>query len=285
MYAPVLEQGGEAIDEMARADLRHLHVVMHDAPRYAQNVFSAVPSYLHGYWYFDEVGTRNNSSIRLAQFRPTGMSDEFARGLHGRLFEKYVEGNLSKYPQEDGAFEPEEGALCLFTQTFDAAKYYRDFVSYPALIEATIAARGGRRLYIKPHPLQRVEELAQLMEYHAPGKGVEVVQASIHQLLARASTVITQTSAVAFEANLHKVPAVLAGQTDFHHNAVTITDPSEMGAALSACATRKFEYEKYLVWFLQHQLYEPFKAHQTRARLAEAFARKGYPMGPCIYPA
>ena len=62
---------------------------------------------------------------------------------------------------------------------------------------------------------------------------------------------LTLTSAVGFEAFLHKKPVVLAGQTDFGQNAITVTDPASVGAAIEAAIARKWPHEKFLVWFLK----------------------------------
>ena len=141
-------------------------------------------------------------------------------------------------------------------------------------IEAAIAVRGARALMIKPHPNQTLAELEHLARYHDPAAGVQVTQASIHDLLAACDVALTVTSAVGFEAFLHKKPVVLGGQTDFWHNAVTLTDPARLADAITLALTRHWPHEKFLVWFLKHHSVEDSPA--ALPRVLNLLARKGY---------
>jgi len=93
----------------------HLHVVMEDRPLYGPNIFNAVPGYLRGWWYFDDLGTRNNSSARLRRFDPRLVADGFAARFHARLADEFIGKNFSKFQQatrQSSSIEP--GALALF---------------------------------------------------------------------------------------------------------------------------------------------------------------------------
>ena len=113
------------------------------------------------------------------------------------------------------------------------------------------------------------------MPYHDPGAGVAVVDTSIHDLLAHCDLAVSQTSAVGFEANLHRVPTIMAGQVDFHHNAVTMRSPAHYADAMETALTSRFHYEKYLVWFLKHNLFEPAQGARTRERCAALLREMG----------
>lgn len=235
----------------------HLHVFLEDRPGYAANAFYAVPSYLRGYWYFDEIGTRNNSSHRLRRFDERLLSDRFAKGFHDKLAAQFIGRNFSKFrqaPRGEAVIAP--GCLALFAQDFQVPRHHKHYLTMPELIEAAIAVRKDRVLYIKPHPNNSVAELAQLARYHAPDQGVFVTQASIHDLLAACACVLTLTSAVGFEAFLHRKPVVLAGQTDFAQNAITLTDAGELEAAIAAALAKDWPYEKFLTWFLRQNCVE-----------------------------
>ncbi len=202
--------------DAAVAEPRHLHVFMDDRPTYGLNAVHSVPSYLHGFWYFEEVGTRNNALMRLAKFDPRPMSVDYAREVHGQLVQKFVAANRTKFDQLPRGAEPvEKGSLAFFAQDFKPPRYHRHFVEVPDMIAAAIAIKGKRPLYIKPHPNQTVDEMEQLAAFHDPAQGVHVTNASIHDLLAVADCVLTVTSAVGFEAFLHKKPVVLGGRPTF----------------------------------------------------------------------
>ncbi len=235
----------------------HLHILMEDRPLYGPGVFHAVPSYLRGYWYFDEVATRNNSSLRLANFDQRhvaqGYADRFVARLHGQFAAK----NFSKFQQAVPGSEPvAKGCLAFFAQDFKPPRFHVHHMTVPQMIDAAIAAKGARALYIKPHPNNTAAELATLTGYHDPVAGVFVTWASIHDLLAACDCVLTLTSAVAFEGFMHRKPAVLGGQTDFHHNAITLTNPTQMAAAIDMALAKPWPHARYLVWFLRQQLFE-----------------------------
>ena len=261
--------------DLAVANPRHLHVFMDDRPVYAPNAVHSVPTYLHGFWYFDEIGSRNNSLQRLRKFDPRPMSGDWARAFHAQLVAKFVDANLTKFPQVDRGAEPvSPGCLAFFAQDFNPPRYHRHHLTVVEMIEAAIAAKGSRPLYVKPHPNQTLDEMEVLSRYHAPKAGVHLTHASIHDVLAAADCVLTVTSAVGFEAFLHRKPVVLGGQTDFWQNAVTLTDARQMAAAIQAATQRDWPYEKFLVWFLRQNCLEDSAA--SLPQVLERLARKGF---------
>lgn len=252
----------------------HCHIFMDDRPVYGPNALHCVPSYLRDYWFFDEIGSRNNALTRLHRFDPRPMAGDFAREFHAGLVARFVQTNRSKYEQAPRGADLADGALCFFAQDFSAPRHHRHYMSAAEMIEAAIAARGQRKLYIKPHPNQPVHELEVLARYHAPKNGVEVTQASIHDLMAAAGCVLTLSSAVGFEAFLHKKPVILGGQTDFWQNAVTLTDVTRLGAALQEAMSRSWHHEKFLVWYLRQMCVED--SAQGLPRVLERLHRKGF---------
>jgi hypothetical protein len=252
----------------------HCHIFMDDRPAYGPNAVHCVPSYLHGYWFFDEIGTRNNSLMRIHKFDPRPMAGDYAREIHAQLHARFVEANKSKFDQAARGATLEPGALCFFAQDFKAPKNHKHYLTVPEMITATIAAKGTRHLYIKPHPNQTVEDLEILARYHDPANGVEISQASIHDLLAVASCALTLSSAVGFEAFLHKKPVVLAGQTDFWQNAITVTDATKLAGAVDEAMHHPWPYEKFLVWYLRQMCVED--ANWCLPRVLERLHRKGF---------
>lgn len=264
--------------EIAASVPQHLHVFMEDRGFYGQNIFHATPGYLRGFWFFDEIGNRNNSKQRLAQFRAPAVPKRKAEAFFHNLSTEVIGENSSKFKQpapDQGGIEP--GSLAFFAQDFAAPKYHRHFMSVPAMIEAAIAAKGARRLYIKPHPNQSLSELETLAGYDDPQNGVHVVVASIHDLLRACDVVLTLTSAVGFEAFLHRKPVILGGETDFWQNAVTLTNPERMAAAIEAALAQDWPFEAFLYWYLQE--YSVQDRAEDLPRVLAAIHRRGYRLG------
>lgn len=253
----------------------HLRLFLADRALYTVNAFHSVPAYLRGHAYFEETGTRNNSSIRLKSFDPALVTPARAKWFADRLRDQFVTRNASKLKQSPrGAFPVEPGCLAVFAQDFAPPRWHAHHLSVPQMLNAVIAARGGRTVYIKPHPANSPAELAHLAALHDPARGVTVTDASLHDLLANAACAISVTSACCFEGFLHHVPAVLCGQTDFHHNAITLTDASRMAEAIAAAIARKWDHDRYLTWFLQDECVEDGPAGLPRA--LSRLHRKGF---------
>ncbi len=230
----------------------HLHIAQLDRPHQAPNLVFVMPGYLRDYWYVDRQGVRNHSSIRDRKFDPAQVNAKRAHDFAKELYQEYVCANDSKWPQADLQSEPVQShSAVLILQAEKMFPFEERYIASKDLIEAVIATRGARRLYIKPHPQAPLEEQEAILAYHAPDQGVEISIASIHDLLAHADYMVTQSSAVAFEANLHKTPAIISGQTDFWHNAVVVKDADKMGDAIARALKGNFEYERYLYWFLR----------------------------------
>ncbi len=257
----------------------HLHVFLEDRPLYAPNAFHAVPAYLRGFWYFDELGTRNNSSHRLRRFEERLVAEGYANKVHGKLADQFIGANASKFAQAARGSHPvSQGCLALFAQDFLPPRHHRHYLTVPQLIAAAIRDKGARALCIKPHPNNTPEERAQLQAFHNPDRGVFVTEASIHDLLAACDCVLTLTSAVGFEAFLHRKPVVLGGQTDFAQNAITLTDPTRLGAAIAAALARTWPHERFVTWFLRQNCVEDHP--RALPEVLRRIRAKGILLGP-----
>lgn len=265
--------------QAAMLDGPDLHILMEDRPLYAPRAIHSVPAYLRGFWFFDEVATRNNSSHRLRVFDPRSVAGDFADRFTDRLRNQFIGRNFSKFAQADrGSVAVPKGCLALFAQDFKAPRHHLHYMTVPDLVAAAIRARGDRPLVIKPHPNNTIDELAHLAALHDPQGGVHVLNASIHDILAACDATISLTSAASFEGFLHGKPALLAGQTDFHHNAITLTDPSQMADALAETMARKWQHNKFLTWYLRQNCIED--KPDALPRLIERLQRKGIFLAP-----
>ncbi|NNU81209.1 hypothetical protein HMH01_12255 [Halovulum dunhuangense] len=263
----------------AARDTRHLNVIMGAAgPLSGPHLLHACPTYLHGFWYFDPLGARHHSSLGHIPCDLSAVPPSEAAALVTRLRSALVVENRSKYPQpERGAVPLEQGSIAVFAQEPIPATEGQFHIDLVSLIQATIASAGGRRVYLKPHPRQQPALLERIRAFHDPARGVEVVEASVHDLLAACAFTVSQASAVAFEGFVHGKPAILAGVTDFAANAVTIPDPAAMPSAMDQVMRRDFDHARFLHWFLIGQCLEP-DAPDFSARLAARIRATGFPL-------
>jgi hypothetical protein len=260
--------------DLADKTPHHLHIFMEDTPHYGSNILHAVPSYLRGFWYFDELASRNNSTHRLRVFKPGPLDQAYADQFLENLQERFIIANFSKFPQSDRRSGLIPGALVFFAQDFNTPRHYPNYLSADQIIRAAIATKGSLALYIKPHPNQKPDERKILEKFANPDNGVYISDASIHDLLHACAVCLTLTSAVGFESFLHKKPVILGGQTDFAQNAITLTNPAKMREAIAAATSQSWPYAKFLVWFLKHNCIED-KAIELPKVLA-LIHRKGF---------
>lgn len=92
-----------------------LHGILDDMPVAGTNIIYCLPSYLHGFWYFDAKGSRNDSSMAATPFRLATISAPFEKAFADALRSRFVDTGVTKFAQDtvDG-FTPEPGAICLF---------------------------------------------------------------------------------------------------------------------------------------------------------------------------
>lgn len=255
-YLSVLINGTQ-LDAPLQAKPNDIHIWMIERPlstSFNGQIMYCFPSYLYGFWYFDPKGIRNNSSIHDLTYRKvtTGNSLDF----FARLTEEFVISNKTKFEQEPT--NPDDIPDCcitIATQTFATPTMYPTYLDYPTLIESVLDARGGFPVVIKPHPLTKFKDALELAKYHDPQANIFVEPFSLHPLLEKSIAVVTRCSAVAIEAMLHQVPAIVAGKVDFHHMVYTVTEAQDIKDALVHAQTNEFSYPEYIEWFFNEQLY------------------------------
>ncbi|WP_146010281.1 hypothetical protein [Acidimangrovimonas sediminis] len=237
------------------------------------------PGYLNGFWFFDPLGVRNNSSVRLRDFRPHKMAEEFSAKFMARLRQRFVATGRTKFAQAPaGEVEIPDGCITIAAQTFAAPEHYPSYAAYPDLIAETLRQRGDRPVVIKPHPWSGLRETEVMARYHDPRNGVIVATPNLHEVLAKSAVVVTRCSAVAIEAMLHRVPAVVSAQVDFHHAVTTLYRADAIGAAMQAAEAARTPFAKYLTWYFGQNLLPAAQPAECEARIAEVLALMGLPV-------
>jgi len=261
----------------AAADSPHLHVFAGGPPLTGRHVLHVCPTYVHGFWYTDPIGTRRHSAIGAMTFDPATIDAQGAAHLLARLQRDNIAGNRSKYPQQTGSADLPPGGIAIFAQEQTPEVVQNAYLDLATLIETVIRHRGQRPVWIKPHPLQRPKTQAMIHAFHDPERDVHVTGAGVHDLLAACAFNVSQSSAVAMEGFMHEKPAILAGSADFHHNTLTVRSTDELAQAMARISKVRFEHAKFLDWFLMRNCLEPASPDFTD-RLATRISATGFPL-------
>jgi hypothetical protein len=252
-----------------------LHLIVGDRPAYGPRLLHALPSYVWGFWYFDEVGTFWNSSIRFARFHPDDIDADkagyFFNGVTGHMLRE----NVSKLPQEARMHQPMQRAhAVVFCQEIESQPVRCHYLATEQIIRTVAAHRRDRLTYVKLHPHQSKQRRREILAVCNDYPSVRISEASVHDLIQSSDVVVTQNSAAGFEALMQKKPVITCAKSDYWHATLTAKSAADLRDALTYGpeAMAEFPYEKYLYWFLDRQCLEPAKdvfAARAWARIRE----------------
>lgn len=234
----------------------NLHFVNNGALR-QPNVLNTAIAYLDGFWQVDNQGILCNSSIGNAAFLPKEMDGPASWAFYQRMRRDYADTRKSRYQQPRQVAPIDQGVIAVFLQgashLTDRARHW----TTPDMIRSVARGAGGRAIVVKPHPLKVApEDLLTVHDLAASGVDIQIAEANVHDILARASVSVSISSACSFEGFLHKTPAILYGKSDFHHFAESVTDLNGFARAYDQALTRKRGYSRYIYWFLHHHCIE-----------------------------
>ena len=265
--------GGTASKVMLSQD--HIHIMVGGTPRYGRGILHAMPSYIWGFWYFDELGAYHDSSLRFAGFAPDQIdaekADYFFNGVTGYMLRE----NVSKAPQEARMSQPmAPAAATIFTQEIEHRAERVHYLSSEEIIRTTAQACRDDLVYVKLHPNQSKTMRRHLMAICADYQNVKISEASVHDLIEAARSIVTQNSAAGFEALMQRKCVITCAKSDYWHATLTPKNTDDLREALEygAEVMDDFEFAKYFYWFLDRRCLEPQKpefAARAWARIAE----------------
>lgn len=237
----------------------HLQIVIGPKRPQGSRIFHAQPGYLRGFWYLDPKGYYWNSSLAGEAFRPDPADAAAAERFLESLRNRYIGRNTSKRAQNPRSDEPlPPAAAAIFVQNIEGYKPPVHYLTTEEMITAACDAAPGR-VYVKLHPLQDSAARQKVEAHCASLANAELSAASVHDLIAASDTVISQNSAVGFEALMQKKPVITCGRSDYHHATAVCRSAEDLHKALADAAGdfRSFPYAQYLHWFLRRHLLEP----------------------------
>lgn len=243
-------------------DQDHINIVVGDLPSYGANRLHALPGYLWGFWYLDEIGVFANSSLRFARFAPEQIDEDKAQYFFNGVSSYMLQENVSKLGQEDRMKSPLEPAeATVFCQEIETAPRRAHYLTTEEMIRTTASICKDGKVYVKPHPNQSKSGRKAILDIAADYQNVQVSDASVHDLSQAATRVVTQNSAAGFEALMQRRCVITCAKSDFWHATLTAKRISDLKEALQFGpeAMAGFAYDKYLYWFLDRNLLEPAK--------------------------
>ena len=254
----------------------NLHII-DDRSVQAPGVLNCAVAYFWEFWHLDPIGTKALSSIGGLDYDPASMpygrAERFFEAQRARL----VAPRLSKYGQKTEVTAVPPGALAVFLQGEFPMKQGVTTFDDLAMLRAVRDWQGDRPIVVKPHPLVKNPfTLAGLRVAVHGDDRITLTDANVHDILATCAATVSINSTVALEGYLHRKPAVLFGQSDFHHLAGRVRAPEDFAAVLDAQLARRGGYAQYLAWyFLRHCL--RLGSPGLEAAIWSRFAAAGFP--------
>ena len=285
--APDLRRMGLVVDFVSRPRTTELtaytkedfHLVHHGFLR-RFNLLNCGIAYIWPFWSIDQRGVLCDSSMINAKAQLDDIDPKRARRFFEGMRGKTVGRGISKYDQPEAGRENGHGAIVVFLQGMSDPILRSMFMLETEMLELVVRHRAGRDVLIKPHP-KFPETIAtvhaqMLAQRH---KGVRVLDANIHDLLAGAYCSVSICSGASFEGLLHRTPAILFGRSDFAACAWTVRTEEEAEKALREIGAAHFDYERFLYWFLRKKMYSQ-RNPNLAGRVLQRIQRTGFEMLP-----
>lgn len=255
----------------------HINIVVGDLPSYGPNRLHALPGYLWGFWYLDEVGVFANSSLRFARFNPDTVDREKAEYFFNGVSGYMLRENVSKLAQEARQQSPlQSAAATVFCQEIEDTPPRSHYLTTEDMIRTAAEACREGRVYVKPHPTQSKLRRKEILAICADYAHVVVSEASVHDLIQASACVVSQNSAAGFEALMQRRCVITCGRCDYWHATLTPKTKKDLSEALTygPDAMSEFPFAQYFYWFLDRNCLEPAKVEfesRAWARIKEKF--------------
>ncbi|MDF3605195.1 hypothetical protein PE067_02870 [Paracoccus sp. DMF-8] len=222
-------------------------------------------AYHYPFWQIEPVQQRWRFHVAASIFDPDSIDPQPAAAFVDKLRNRVLPG---PDPTREGfALVALQGHL----------RKQRSFQTMRPLDMVKEVARTGRPAVATLHPSETYDDkdMAALDRLAARFPNL-VIGGQTQTLLRACDFVVTQNSAVAFDGLILGKPAVLFGQSDFHHIALNVAD---LGAeqALRIAADSRPDHIRYIYWFLRIMAVNA-TAGDARGQIRAAMKRGGWPI-------
>lgn len=207
-----------------------------------------------GYYRFDEKGYAGFSSFGELEALPAACfqaSNEEVESVWGEVKSNIVDAKVSKYRQSTAPSDLPEGPFVFFPlQMLNDTVALLAWVSMLDALECVVkhCEKFGRKVVVKRHPMCKRADVEAALSQLAKSPSAVISSASIHDILPRASIVVTVNSGVGFEALLYQRRVITVGASEYG----VVTDRCktlvELDAALSVEKQVDMDAIKRFVW-------------------------------------
>ncbi|KAB7613935.1 hypothetical protein F9L33_11305 [Amylibacter sp. SFDW26] len=262
-------------DAAALIDDDNLHIV-ENGWMSAPNVLNATIAYIPPFWHLDPKGVLCNSVISTAEYNPETIPFDVANGMFQRLRKRLVEKRHSRYDQPSEVEEIPKNSIAVFLQGGLPEKQGNAYCTTEEMLRTVHKYSKGHPIVVKAHPISnQIKDAKILSKLMHEGMEFYPTNANVHDILSRCSVTVSFNSAVAMEGFLHRKPAILFGQSDFHHNVETVKTPDEFPDALSQALSKEGGYAQFVYWyFAKHCL--SLDEKEFEQKLLMKFANMGF---------
>ncbi|MFM2390208.1 MAG: hypothetical protein RLZZ437_1763 [Pseudomonadota bacterium] len=234
----------------AHYDDGDLHIVDMGRIR-GPGILNAAISYIPPYWHLDPLGVQAESSIGAKTYDARKVDYGVAGPFYEAMRADLAAARKSRRDQMDRVTEFAPGAIAVFLQGLRPLQQGLAYCTPLELLRAVCKGAGGRQVIVKPHPLAAEEDAEVIDEALAEGLPMTVTMANVHDIIAGSVCTVSFNSAVALEGFLHRKPAILFGQSDFHHICETVREPGAFSGALARVLAREpGGYAQFMFWYL-----------------------------------
>jgi hypothetical protein len=244
------------------------HGLFHMQQPTAPHILNLRRAYILPFWRIEAVAERWQFDVARTPFRPDEIPLDDAQGFQRRWRVKLL-GDAA--PRRDGTvLIPLQGRLA----------EHRSFQSMSPLdmVETTLARLPGRDVIVTLHPkeIYLPSEIAALEALERQFPRFRLLRAAAPELVLSCDAVVTQNSSVALHGFLADKPAVLFGQSDFHHVAGSVPRDG-LDAAFARLEDPHQPFARYVTWFLRHQSING-GAPDCDTQILARFRRHGWPV-------
>ncbi len=263
------------IDAAALIDDDNLHVIQNgwmDTP----NALNATIAYIPPFWHLDRQGVLCNSTIAASKYSPETVPFDAANGFFRGLRKRLVNNRHSRYDQSAEIEEIPKDCIAVFLQGGLPEKQGNAYCSTEDMLRTVHRFSDGRTVVVKAHPISnQIKDAKVLSDLMHEGMEFYPTSANVHDILASCSVTVSFNSAVAMEGFLHRKPAILFGESDFHHYTETVKAPEEFPIALSKALQKQGGYAQYVYWYFAKQCLSLHDSDLDR-KLLEKFSNMGF---------
>lgn len=247
------------------------HILIGPKRLRGRQVFHAWPAYIKGFWYLDPRGYFWNSSILTTGFDPGAIDAEAAGAFFTRVSRHRIRRNVSQRRQAPPA-DLAPADVAVFTQDIERHAEPVHHLQTQQMIRAAANAVPGR-VYVKPHPLMTEAQRAWLARLCGRLENAVLTDASVHDIIRASGVIVSQNSAVGFEALMHRKPVITCARTDYAGASLVSRTAGELRANIRRAPDHfaTFPFEKYFYWFLGQNMLEPQRDDFTARAMAILF--------------